>query len=633
MLVYTSSTVYGDPKLIISEVATNFEGDSFIELYSPSGISKETPLFYGVAVLSVVQRKVAISALFELPKSGFQESSFYFTIGTPKGDWINERSSRIGIPYDDFGPQSHAKLFGRTQNWLNVNTLKSIIVIESDTSFSEQWPIVENNQKSPIIYLDNVNNMKLFLTEKQIDGIILKNHHVVRGCASLFACIPHKLTPKHLFATLGSGWTTDFSKNRCTTSKPFDHSVYFDGIPTPGYQNDCSKKQWKPDITKFLNAMPSPEVPSNACPSNFDMHEISDDQVDADNLAQDHFDTIAPSNEPSSSTSEQASSPDVQQPSSSTSEQASSPDVQQPSSSRKCFHTDLGPEIIIAKKGETKRARLAAADLENNVPLGTLTPNPPGTLPPPPPPSPLTPTEQERKSKVEEAVNIIKQHQSDKLRGQLILDRYWRWFNYIYDEFEPEDSRFNCEFCAKHLQNSMHSNALSTVDGILNEVRDSNMNALRRHESLESHKLAMQLARIEWAEELGFVIARDVKNLEVEGNKITNRHIKLVFYAAKRYQSFNAHPALVELLETETEMGTGCRTPEAAKRMALFMSDLFKKDLFIIMRKSTSPIFLIVDGSEDLAQNHYFVVIFQWIGKFFPSKTTYRPLGPPSAIA
>ena len=601
ILVYISSTVNGNQNFIISEVASNFDENSFIELYSPSGIPKDTPLFYGLAVLSVVQRKVAISALFELPKSGFQENSFYFTIGTPKEDWFKEGSSRIGIPL--IGGQPHIRIYGSIQNWLNVKNLIAIIVIESKTPFSEQWPIVENNQFASKIYLENKNDLNRFLTENQIDGIILKNHGVQRGCASLVACIAHKLTPTYLFATLGSEWTADFSNNRCTTSKPFDHSAYFDGNPTPGFQNDCSKQLWEPDITNFLNVLPSTEVEINICPGNIDMNKISDDQVNADDLAQDHFDTISPS-----TSSEQASSPDVQQPSTS-SEQASSSSgqvsnsaVQHPSPPMKCLHnnnllrSDLGPEYIIAKKGETKRARLSA-DIDLNVPPCTVAPNPSGTIPPPPPPTcTLTPSEQERKKKVEDAVTIIIEHQSDKLSGQTILDRYWRWFQYIYDEFEPEDSRFNCEFCAKHLQNSRHTNALSTETGMLNDERDINMAALRRHESTESHKLAMQLARVEWAEQLGFVIAQDAKDKEEQGNMITNRHFKLVFYAAKRYQSFNAHPGLVELLETETDMGTGCRTPEAAKRMAIFMSTLFKEDLFIIMRKSTSPIFLIVDG-------------------------------------
>ena len=611
---------------VINEVGPNYNQNSFIELYSKNGIAEGTQLYYGVAVLRVANHKAQVKALFELPREEFEEQAFYFTIGTPKTEWYNEASSKKGVPLVG-GNRQHVKIFGSINDWLNVNFMVAVILVQSNTPFTNEWPSITSNRISSVD-LEEEKTLKIFLLVHQIDAIILKKHGVARGCPPLVNCVAQKMTPPVLYTTLGAERPqSPFSKNRCLTWKPFDHSGYNDGNVTPGLENDCSKPTWHADPTDFLNVVPSSEVQSNYCGNQVDMRRISDDQINADDMAQDHYNTIT--GVPSSSTTID------DQPSSSSAQQSTSEPSEQSSTSTSCSSTRsnllssrMAETYIAVKKGEAKRARIAVdidgpatasnAPASNSATSNAATSNAASSSTPPDSALPinLTPTEVERYMKVKEAVANIKEHQADKLGGQLIQERYWRWFQYLFDEFEPEDSKFNCEFCAKHLEGTRHSNALSTKDGILHNRKDVNMQALRRHEGTDSHKLAMQVERREWASNLGFVIEEDLKRKEDEVNQITNRHFKLVFYATIHYMSFNAHPSLVELLETEADMGQGCRTPKAAKRMANFMSRVIKDDLFALMRKSTSPIFLICDGSEDLSQNHFFVTIFQWVGKF-----------------
>ena len=647
VLALFSSFISALPPFIINEVAPNFQEHSFVELYSPTGISKETPFHFGIAVVQSSQGKGSVVAMFEFPKDDFEEEPFYFTVGTPKGNWFSESSSRKGIPILGRS-RPNVKMYGSFTNWLDVDYMVAIILVQSITPFSEVWPTLQGNER--FCYLERKEDLKSFLLSNQIDGLILKKHKVVRKCKPLDDIIKHKLNPRYVFVTLGTGWTSPFSNNKCKTLIPYDQSAYLAGKPTPGMENDCTKPDWNVDVTNFLNVVPSVEQ-SNPCGNHHvNMGIISEDQVNGAELALDHYNTISretsddetsTSNAISSSSSTQLASAEQTSciapiPSSSSAEQAtndnsiasssSAADKPTISKSWSVNNNMLGPNIaksyITVKKGEAKRARIAAG-IENPLPASPPQANPlpanplPANLLPvnPTPTNMLSPTELQRKTKVDDAAKLIKDFQSDKLNGQIIQDRYWRWFQYFYDEFEPEDSRFNCEFCAKHLKNTRHRNALSGEDGILHDCYETNMGALRRHEALESHRIAMQQEIREYANELGFVIEQEVKRKEDELNKITNRHFKVVYYSVHHYISFNSHPSLVELLETEADMGKGCKTPKSAKRMAEFMSRLFKDDLFMIMRKSTSPIFLICDGSEDLSQNHFFVTIFQWVGK------------------
>ena len=39
-------------RLLVSEVATNYDGNSFVELFAPNGIDTNTNLHYGMTILS-----------------------------------------------------------------------------------------------------------------------------------------------------------------------------------------------------------------------------------------------------------------------------------------------------------------------------------------------------------------------------------------------------------------------------------------------------------------------------------------------------------------------------------------------------------------------------------------------------
>ena len=152
---------YVTASFVISEVAPNFNQNSFIELYSQHGIADASQLYYGVAVLRVANHKAQVKAVFELPKDEFEEQPFYFTIGTPKAEWLSEQSSKKGIPLSESNRQ-HVKIFGSNNDWLNVNFMVAVILIQSSTSFSNQWPSIATNQISSID-LEKEKNLKTLL--------------------------------------------------------------------------------------------------------------------------------------------------------------------------------------------------------------------------------------------------------------------------------------------------------------------------------------------------------------------------------------------------------------------------------------------------------------------------------------
>ena len=77
-------------------------------------------------------------------------------------------------------------------------------------------------------------------------------------CAEIDKYTPNQVKRlAYLPATLGSQWPEKISWNRCgKMMTPFDHEEFKGGPITPGHQNDCTRRSFTLEITRFLNKVP-----------------------------------------------------------------------------------------------------------------------------------------------------------------------------------------------------------------------------------------------------------------------------------------------------------------------------------------------------------------------------------------
>ena len=99
-------------------------------------------------------------------------------------------------------------------------------------------------------------------------------------------------------------------------------------------------------------------------------------------------------------------------------------------------------------------------------------------------------------------------------------------------------------------------------------------------------------------------------------HEITGKHFRSVFVAAKHHWSQNSHNDLIKLQKMnfgQDAMGTQCASKQAAKKMLIAISEVYKRDLILMLQNNEIRFSLIVDDSTDFNQNHFMVCLFQFV--------------------
>ena len=549
--------------LVINEVACNFDGHSFIELYSKNGINSE--LSYGVTVLEVRNKMIRVHSVYELPLVEKAEE-FYYVIGDAKEEWKENVDNYQGMTITTSG--SNKRFLGHQDQFLQLKrpTFQAIILTESANPFSSVWPkrvgtagpLLENTSEEFQNYLKNW----------QTDAVILKYHGVRSTCTKLNLLMPQmtKAVPE-LPATLGFEWSINLSWNRCGTAT-FDHLQFKTGELTPGRKNDCTKRPiWSPGV-EYLNYPPSNQI-EHPCelPSNEEPIVVSEEAITDEDIAAEMFDQMTYQMEGT---------------------------CPPPSAS---FRTDMAEDLLPLDAEDAKLGRVAGGPGIDEIPANILDPE-----------------AEEKKAKIATAIQQIKEHQNDKINGNLI-EKHWEWFNYQFNPTNPESSKYNCATCTRYLKDTIFSNILSKEDGILQPTKARNMRTIRLHTSTLSHKKAVQVEAVKQKESMNKVIAEEIQ-IQIDEDIETNRDIVLLaYFCARNYNSFEYFTRLVELFEVVgVFMGVSCRTPESAARVSEIISDVILEDFAHDFNNNDGPVQLILDGSESRNRRHSMVLLFQHLG-------------------
>ena len=569
--VLPQQTEAPEPAFVINEIAPNFLGDSYIELISPQGIPLNSNKKYALTILTVESRKVEVHSVFELDKTKFSSSKFYFLLGNPRATW--KTSASIDFKGSKVTDLFNKRLYGSINGWLDVTEkmFKAVILTESDTSISEKWPASGQRGKT---FLANHPEFENYLLDNQVDGVIMKHYGLIKSCGVIDACIPsmlqksrQKIKPfaRYLDATGGLKWDTPMSWNRCgglgeieQSLEQFEHTVFKGGTLSPSAPNDCSKKSWIPDIGDHVMLAPRAEAFTHPCEiavsestASENIQVLSEEMVDLVSLNNEMYQTMS-----------------TRQPST-----CESPDI---------ILNNAADRSAVIRKSNNKRMRVQIG------PNGD-----PNTY--------QNPDEASAKAALEHSFTLMQNHQPNKFNTELIKSNYWEWFAYKYNPTSPTESKYYCKLCAKHLKGTKFRNDMADEEnGVLPTTKEATTDKLRVHKSTLSHQKALELEEIYQASIIDTKLAREIESKIREPNKITARHFRLVYYGGQNYQSFSSHNRLVEVSESNgLDLGSGCRGERAATRIATFIANSLHDDFITSFKRSKSKVTMIADGSDD----------------------------------
>ena len=152
--------------------------------------------------------------------------------------------------------------------------------------------------------------------------------------------------------------------------------------------------------------------------------------------------------------------------------------------------------------------------------------------------------------------------------------------------------------------------------GILKDTKLANSDIIRRHSQKKTHKKVMKLYTDQKLFGANYDVKTLLKSLEQSHHIVTNRHMRTVFVAAKKYLSFQSHCPMVRMQEINgIDMGHLCCNGQAAQKMALAISRVYHRELVAEICDSDKPFSVILDGSTDRSQAHTMAVLFQYVTK------------------
>ena len=204
----------------------------------------------------------------------------------------------------------------------------------------------------------------------------------------------------------------------------------------------------------------------------------------------------------------------------------------------------------------------------------------------------------------------INQYQKDWMPPN-VCENYNSWFNFIFNEDNPRESKYNCRICSmmKAISNlrGSHVSILANPEGVQLKDKAKNTDLMRRHEESYGHQKHLEdLEAIElgWGPEFLRDLLNDILDLKENPlNKITSNVMTAVFHEIKMNLSMEKHTYLMELMEIfKIDVGFDhCKSPYIGTEMLLVMSDGIHKEIMQSMIKLKMPLAITLDGSSDIS--------------------------------
>ena len=204
-------------------------------------------------------------------------------------------------------------------------------------------------------------------------------------------------------------------------------------------------------------------------------------------------------------------------------------------------------------------------------------------------------------------LNQIDFHQKHILSMRTLTNPNIReWFEYLYNESDPEHSKYRCGVCSRYagqysLSGQLKKSPIAQEEGTLSNTTENNRNILNRHASNHVHKLLLhRMKTLKRGEEITgqeliqptILLIRSVYTLVLMNTPLTN----IMFMG-----DFN-----------RVESRTHYNLPGATKVLNV-IHEYLKKELLQSLKISNAPISLIMDTATDNTNKNYLNAYFSTV--------------------
>ena len=549
--------------LIINEVAFNQQDLSFIEVFSFQDEGSEGKPHYSIVVLQPGSdgktrgaQVVAIIDLANLIDHPFSMSKYY-TIGSPSSQWTQHPvPTNQGIPLVGGG----IKAYGMYKSWLDVEDtgLKLVALLKSyDVEISTVLPT--DYRRLP--FVEKNPNLQAYIRRNMIDALMVRGPQGnTNECSYIDSLVPFLDT--RLKATMQPKYWDAPSKyddaptslQRCGVSTlPFMHMDFKYESPSPYRRNPCSMQRYDREENLPTLVVPFGILNDDVCGQSLEddtQSGLSGEKLDPEAQATKRF---------------------------------------------KASHTPLpdGASNFVIPENQAGVLNEIALYEINRLEIESKTGAIDTNL--------LQESNFQKPRAFQEALEFISQKISHLFNVQE-LDKYSEWFNFLENTAEPEDSRFNCKVCSSLLNHYgiKERSDLSKVEGVRKRNLAENMQALKHHNELETHKSVMAYYRTDVAYAKEHALAQIQDSMASPAHLKTISNLKTAFQEAVLKLAYTVHPGLVDLqIENQTpNLGISCREEHAAKSMQEVIGEMEMENVLVALKAYDGPFSIICDGSR-----------------------------------
>ena len=540
-----------DATFVINEIAGNLDGHSYMELFSKDGINVGEPFASKFAV-----------TLLQVQNSRIIVHSIYELAidERPAGFYfvIGDAKEEWKLNPDHYESMTAAtpgrdkKIFGNLEEFLRISENAQVIILTKSTmSISFVWPSAHVDGRQRAMYIEHTPSAFQEYLKDNQIDATILRSHGSSRLSTKLIQLLPKMNRNIPYLTATQGFKWGVNLS----------------------WNRCGAGTF--DHQHFKTGELSPGSPNDCTKTRFisgsesndqETQAVSDEVINDEGIADaDLFDQMT---------------------------------QQEPGTcSRSSLRTDFAGELLTVEVNEAKRRKIARDPESDELPDSLLDPE-----------------TAEKKAKIATAIQHMEQYQPHQFATNSI-ENYWEWFQYNFNETNPEASTYNCMQCTTYLRGTKFSNILANEVGILQATKEQNMRTIWDHPATLSHQKALQLEAIEKNRLGKAVIAEDIKRKIDEENEVNEHIVLLTYFCARNYNSFQFFTRLVELFErVGVFMGSTCRDPKAAADVSVIIADIIKEDFVDEFNALDGPVQLILDGSEAKNHRHQVVLLFQHIG-------------------
>ena len=179
-------------------------------------------------------------------------------------------------------------------------------------------------------------------------------------------------------------------------------------------------------------------------------------------------------------------------------------------------------------------------------------------------------------------MHLMREYQNDILPITEIEEQASNWFQYLPNDEDKKNSKYNCKICSKYYSKYYLKRKrpdMAKEEGTLKRTLGENRREILKHESSATHQVIIDQLK----KEKQYHLKNEVSMLEKEDYAlvITNKHLRMAYLEAKLNIGFINHEKLCQLLmKHNVDLGFQCCTPIAVKNMVLsirYISDLYTK--------------------------------------------------------